>query len=118
MSPVDYDWSGFYRVLNVHGPALLTGLGPSERELVAEIAGTEDTFWSDGLQDLLAAGAAAGDLRSGVLAAVELWRENVLAELTEDIGLEIEWASVTVDEGSPLIDALVAAATPDGEGRQ
>jgi hypothetical protein len=109
-----YDWTGFYTALCAHGPSLLAGLDDVERELVAELARTTDTFWSDGLQEALAVGAAEGDLRGGVVAALELWRENVLTELIETFGFEIIWSDVTVDVDGHLVDDLVAAASGDG----
>ena len=109
-----YDWAGFYQALCEHGPELLVGIDRYEggRALVAAIAAGTDAFWSEGLQALLAEGAGNGDLRGGVLAAVELWRETVLGVLTGDFSIEIDWAEVTVDVESSLITTLVAAATP------
>ena len=109
-----YDWTGFYRALCEHGPDLLVGMDEDDgvREVIAMVAADTDDFWSDGLQPLLAEGAADGDLRSGVLAAVELWRENVLAALSANFGIELGWDTVTIDADSPLIGDLVKAATP------
>ncbi len=114
-----YDWSGFYRALCEHGPQLLLGIDEDDgvREVIAVTAAGTDDFWSDGLSDPLAEGAAAGDLRAGVLGALELWRENVLSALSDNFGIELDRGAVTIDADSPLIDVLVQAASrvdPDG----
>jgi hypothetical protein len=110
-----YDWHGFYRALCEHGPQLLLGIDGDDgaREVIELLAADTDDFWSDGLVDLLAEGATAGDLRTGVLAALKLWRENVLMALSDDFGIELDWDAVTIDAGSQLIDHLVEAAAPD-----
>ena len=111
-----YDWSAFYRALCQHGPQLLLGIDDDDgvREVIAMTAANEpDDFWSDGLSDPLAEGAAAGDLRAGVRGALELWRENVLTTLSGNFGIELDWDVVTIDTDSPLIDVLVKAAAPD-----
>ena len=108
----DYDWSNFYNALRQQGPNLLLGIDGVTRELILELASTTDMFWSDGLQDLLAAGAAEGDLHAGVLSTLDLWRENVLQGLAADFGIELNWQAVSIDTASPLIDELVAAAAP------
>ncbi len=64
------------------------------------------------MQPLLEDAAGDGDLSAGVLASLGLWRENVLVALSDDFGIELDWGSVTIDTDSPLIDALVEAATP------
>lgn len=108
----DFDWSGFYEALCGHGPSLLEGIDEETRSIVALTAET-DSFWSDGLSEVLAEGAARDDLRAGVLAAVEIWRENVLTVLADDYGIELEWGEVTIDTDHPGVDLLVAAATLD-----
>ena len=110
-----YDWTGFYRALCEHGPELLVGMDEHDgvREVIVMVAADTDDFWSDGLQPLLAEGAADGDVRTGVLAALELWRENVLATLSANFGIELGWDTVTIDADSPLIGDLVEAATPE-----
>ena len=107
-----YSWSNFYDALRKIGPRLLKGIDNDTRELIEELASTTDMFWSDGLQDLLAGGAANGDIRAGVLSVLELWRENVLQAIDSDFGIELNWKTVTIDSTSPLIDELVTAATP------
>jgi len=106
------DWSGFYLALCEHGPSLLLGIDEDDAEIIGAVAADTDTFWSDGLQPLLEESAADGDLRAGVLASLGLWRENVLAALSDDFAIELDWGAVTVDADNPLIDALVEAATP------
>lgn len=108
-----YDWTGFYLATCRYGPDLLLrideyGVG----EVIAEVAGTTDRFWSDGLEDALAWGADKDDLRAGVLAALELWRENVLVALGDDFGMDLDWGRVQIDVDNPLIDRIVAAAEP------
>lgn len=107
-----YDWPGFYGALGEYGPELLNGLDRDTRRVVAMLATDTDRFWSDGLQDLLTQGASDGDLRAGVLMTLELWRENVLTALSDDFGMEFDWAAISIDTASPLVDALVVAATP------
>jgi len=110
-----YNWTSFYLALCKLGPRLLLGIGEEDgvREVIAMTATETDSFWSDGLQDLLVDHAAGGDLRAGVVAALELWRENVLATLSDDFGIDLDWAAVTIDADSSLIDDLVDSATPD-----
>ncbi|MCJ7725721.1 MAG: hypothetical protein MUP76_04960 [Acidimicrobiia bacterium] len=106
----DFDWPGFYEALCGHGPSLLEGIDDETREIISLTTET-DAFWSEGLVEVLAEGAARDDLRSGVLAAVDIWRESVLTVLAEDYGIELDWDGVTVDSDHPGVDALVAAAT-------
>jgi hypothetical protein len=103
------DWSNFYDALCKHGPSLLIGIDDDTRELIEELALTTDTFWSDGLQDLLGEGANNGDVRAGVLSVLELWRENVLQAISSDFGIELGWKAVSIDTASTLIDKLVEA---------
>lgn len=107
---VDYDWSGFYEALCGHGPRLLEGIDEETRTIIA-ITSDTDSFWSDGLLEVLADGATRDDLRGGVLAAVEIWRESVLTVMSEDYGIELDWDGVTIDTDNPSVDALVAAAS-------
>ena len=107
-----FNWSNFYNALCQQGPNLLLGIDGETRELILELASTTDMFWSDGLQDCLARGAGGGDLRGGVLSALELWRENVLQALDGSFGIELEWKVVKIDSDNPLVDELVAAAAP------
>ena len=107
-----YDWSSFYNALGKLGPRLLKGIDDDTCEMIEEFASSTDMFWSDGLQELLAEGANNGDLRAGVLAVLELWRENVLQTIDTDFGIELDWQTVSIDAASLLIDELVEAATP------
>lgn len=107
-----YTWPRFYRALCQQGPHLLLGLDEDLREIIKLSASTTDMFWSDGLEELLAVGAAAGDMRAGVLSVLDLWRENVLETLDSSFGIELDWGLVSVDDASPLIDELVEAASP------
>ncbi len=106
-----YDWSGFYGALCDRAERLLRGIDDEDREVISLVAET-DAFWSDGLQPLLAEFANDGDIRGGVLATLDLWRENVLTVLTGDFAMDLEWGAVTVDVDGPLIEELVEAATP------
>jgi hypothetical protein len=106
-----YNWSSFYEALCHHGPNLLLEIDDDGREMIEVAASSTDMFWSDGLQELLAEGAADGDVRAGVLSVLELWRENVLETLDADFGIELDWQTVRVDAASPLIDELVEAAS-------
>ena len=107
-----YDWSVFYEALCRHGPSLLVGIDEDLRDVIGDIASSTDMFWSEGLQELLAEGAANGDLRAGVLTALELWRENVLQTLEADFAVELDWQAVNIDTASPLVDELVEVAAP------
>ena len=107
-----YNWPRFYRALCRQGPCLLLGVDEDLREIIKMSASSTDMFWSDGLEDLLAVGAADGDTRAGVLSALELWRENVLEMLDTSFGIELDWDLVSIDAASPLIDELVEAALP------
>jgi hypothetical protein len=106
----NFNWSGFYLTLCQHGPDLLMGIDGETRGIIRDVASTTDMFWSDGLQDCLAGGAAEDDLLGGVLSALELWRENVLQALDSDFGIELDWQAVSIDTTSPLIADLVEAA--------
>lgn len=70
-----YNWSSFYGMLCRHGPNLLVGIDEGTREIVEMHASGTDMFWSEGLEECLAEGAAAGDLRRGVLSALILPEE-------------------------------------------
>jgi hypothetical protein len=112
MASETYNWSSFYNTLCQQGPNLLLGIDDNLRELIEVAGSSTDIFWSDGLQERLAEGAANGSVRAGVLSALDLWRNNVLETLDVDFGIELEWQSVRLDTASPLIDKLVDAATP------
>jgi hypothetical protein len=107
-----YTWPRFYRALCRQGPYLLLGVDEDVREIIRMSASSTDMFWSEGLEELLAVGAADGDMRAGVLSVLELWRENVLETLDTDFGIELDWELVCIDDASPLIDELVEAASP------
>jgi hypothetical protein len=102
------DWTAFYQTLCARGHEALAGIDDADRELIFTIASTTDTFWSDGLQAALEAGAADGDVRRGVLAALDTYRDNVRSALSADFGISL--GRVSVDEASPVVDALVEAA--------
>ena len=108
-----YNWPRFYTALCQQGPTLLLGVDEDINEIIKMSASSTDLFWSEGLEDLLAAGAADGDMRAGVLSVLELWRENVLDRLDTDFGIELDWELVCIDHASSLIDELVEAASPD-----
>jgi hypothetical protein len=69
-------------------------------------------FWSDGLEELLRMGAVDGDMREGVLSALDLWRENVLDAIESSYGIELNWKAISIDIESSLVDELVEAALP------
>jgi hypothetical protein len=107
-----YNWTSFYQALCRHGPDLLLGVDEDLIEVIKMSAADTDMFWSDGLEECLAIGAADGDMRVGVLSALDLWRENVLDALSSSFGIDLDWEMVSIDEGSPLINQLVQAALP------
>lgn len=107
-----YNWSRFYEALCRLGPKLLLGMDEGMREIIEMNAASTDIFWSEGLEDSLAEGAAGGSLRDGVLSALGLWRENVLEALDANFGIELDWELVWIDDDSLLIDELVEAASP------
>jgi hypothetical protein len=107
-----YNWSRFYKALCWHGPNLLVGIDEGVREIIEMYASSTDMFWSEGLEECLAEGAAGSSLQGGVLSALELWRENVLDALDTNFAIELDWESVFIDDTSPLIDELVEAASP------
>lgn len=107
-----YNWPEFYNALCQHGPNLLVGIDDGMREIIEMYASSTDMFWSDGLEECLAEGAAGGSLQDGVLSALEVWRENVLDALDSNFGIELEWDTVGIDDSSPLVDELVEAASP------
>ncbi len=107
-----YNWSRFYKLLCRHGPNLLVGIDKGMREIIEMNAASTDMFWSEGLEECLAEGAAGGSLRDGAISATGLWRENVLDALDSNFGIELDWEMVIIDDASPLIDELVEAASP------
>lgn len=107
-----YNWPRFYKLLYRHGPNLLVGIDEGMGEIIEMNATSTDMFWSEGLEECLAEGAAGGSLRDGVLSALELWRENVLQNLDDNFGIELDWELVWINDASPLIDELVEAASP------
>lgn len=106
-----YNWPRFYEALCLIGPNLLTGVNKDHSVIIKMSASSSDMFWSEGLEELLATGAADGDLRAGVLSVLELWRELVLENLGSSFGIELDWEMVCIDDTSPLIDQLVEAAS-------
>jgi hypothetical protein len=108
-----YNWTRFYRALCQHGPDLLIGVDEDILEVIRMSSQSTDMFWSDGLEELLRMGAVDGDMRAGVLSALDVWRENVLDALESSYGIELDWEVVSIDIESPLIDDLVGAALPD-----
>ena len=107
-----YNWSAFYNALCQHGPDLLVGVDEGLREVIKELSTTTDMFWSEGMEASLAEGAAAGDLREGVLLALDQWRFNVIDQLDASFGISLDWEQVSIDADSPIIDVLVDAASP------
>ena len=97
-----YNWPRFYRALCRQGPNLLLGVDEDLREIIKMSASTTDMFWSEGLQELLAVGAADGDMRAGVLSVLELWRENVLETLIPDSSKYGDVVKVYEVEGQKL----------------
>lgn len=112
--PNTFDWSSFYITLCQQGPELLLGIDDEVRELIAMLAGTTDTFWSEGMQEQMAI-ASEESLRAGVLAALDVWRENILAALDSDFGIPLDRGAVRIDNDSPILSALLAAAQGDGD---
>jgi len=108
----DHDWAGFYGALCAQAHRQLEGIDDETREIIGLMAET-DSFWSDGMQPALADGAGRGEMRQGVLAALDIWSENVQSTLSEDFAIDLDRGAVTIDPGSPLIDELIRAATPD-----
>jgi len=108
-----YNWPRFYTLLCRHGSNLLVGIDEGMGEIIEMSASNTDMFWSEGLKECLAEGAAGGSLRDGVLSALGLWRENVLENLNDNFGIELDWDLVWINDASPLIDELVEAASPD-----
>ena len=108
-----YNWSNFYRALCQYGPKLLVGVDQGVLEVIEMSASTTDMFWSEGLEECLGDEAAEGNLRGGVLSALEIWRENVIDRLDANFGIELDWDLVEIDNNPALIDALVEAASPD-----
>lgn len=107
-----YNWPRFYRTLCRLGPRLLVGIDEGMGEIIEMYAKSTDMFWSEGLEECLAEGAADGSLQDGVLSALKIWRENVLVKLDDDFGFELDWNLVWINDASPLIDELVEAASP------
>jgi hypothetical protein len=107
----DHDWTSFYQVLCDQGPRLLTGIGPGLRAYVAEEARSSDAFWSPELESLLATGASDGDLRQGVILAVQQWKCNVVQHL-EEMAFEIDTDSIALEMDPQVIRELVRAARP------
>lgn len=108
-----FNWTRFYQALCRHGPDLLLGVDENLIEFIKMSAADTDMFWSEGLEEWLRIGAADGDMRAGVLSALDLWRENVLDALDSSFGIELDWEVVAIDIESPLIEELVEAALPD-----
>jgi hypothetical protein len=107
-----YNWPRFYKLLCRHGPNLLVGIDEGMGEIIEMNATSNDMFWSEGLEECLAEGAAGGSLHDGVLSTLKLWRENVLDTLDTNFGIELDWELVWIDDASPLIDELVEADSP------
>ena len=104
-----YNWSGFYNKLCQVGPDLLEGIDEELREVIKEISTTTDLFWSTGLEEFLAEGAA-DSLQEGVLLSLDQWRENVIIQMEANFGISLAMDEVGINANSPLIAELIDAA--------
>jgi hypothetical protein len=107
---VTADWGAFYRAVCESAGSLLTGLDDDDREVIAEGAAGTDMFWSASMLDAFV-DFSEESTREGVEAALEVWRENVLAAFGDL--LDLDRSAVAVDPA--VVARLVAAAEPDGE---
>ncbi len=104
-----YNWSGFYNRLCQVGPELLVGIDECLREVIKEISTTTDMFWSEGLEEFLAEGAA-DSFQEGVLLALDQWRENVIIQMDASFGISLAMDKVSINADSPLIAEMIDAA--------
>jgi len=106
------DWSSFDETLRVIGPRILGGIDDEVRELVEWLAVSTDEFFSADLQATLVDRTDADGLRAGVVAALDVWRGNVVDPLSADFAIDLDWSSTAIDPTSPLVEELVQAARP------
>lgn len=106
-----FNWSNFYTSLCQFGPDLLMGIDDGLREVIKELSTTTDMFWTEGLEEFLAIGAAEDTLKEGILQALDQWKENIVNEMDGSFGISLDLDEVSINANSPLIDVLMEAAT-------
>ena len=115
MNEENYNWPRFYKLLGKKGPDLLTGVEKNVIDtFIRDEARETDEFLSYDMEEALSEGAAAGDLREGVINALEAWKESIISNYFDfGTGLGDDIQNIEIDLDSPIIDELVEAAKPD-----
>ena len=101
-------------MLGEKGPDLLIGVDKKVIDsFIRDKAKSSDEFLSYDMEYVLSEAAAAGDLAGGVIAALEEWKENIIANYFDfDTGLGDDIQNIEIDPESEIIDELVEAAKP------
>jgi hypothetical protein len=115
MTGEKYNWPRFYRLLGEKGPDLLTGVDKKVIDtFIRDQAKSTDEFYSYGMEYVLSEAAEEGNLEGGVLAALEEWKENIIANYFDfGTGLGDDIQTMEIDLDSKIIAELIEAATPE-----
>jgi hypothetical protein len=114
MNGEKYNWPRFCKVLGEKGPDLLIGVEKNVIDsFIRNQAKSTDEFLSYDMEYVLSEAAAEGDLERGVIAALEEWKENIIANYFDfGTGLGDGIQNIEIDLESKIIDELVEAAKP------
>ena len=110
-----YNWPRFCGVLGEKGALLLTGVEKKVIDtFIRDNAKDTDEFLSYDMEYALSEAAAEGDLEGGVIAALEEWKENIIANYFDfGTGLGDDIPNIGIDLESKIIAELVEAAKPE-----
>ena len=115
MNGEKYNWPRFCEVLGEKGPDLLTGVEKKVIDtFIRDKAKGTDEFLSYDMEYVLSEAAAAGDVEGGVIAALEEWKENIIANYFDfGTGLGDGIQKIGIDLESKIVAELVEAAKPE-----
>jgi hypothetical protein len=114
MNGEKYNWPRCCKVLGEKGSDLLIGVDKKVTDsFIRDKAKSSDEFLSYDMEYVLSEAAAEGDLERGVIAALEEWKENIIANYFDfGTGLGDGIQNIEIDLESKIIDELVEAAKP------
>ena len=114
MNSENYNWPRFYKVLGEKGPDVLIGVDKKVIDsFIRDKAKNTDEFYTYDIEIYLSEGASAGDLREGVINALEAWKESIISNYFDfGTGLGDGIENIEIDFESKIIDELVEAAKP------
>lgn len=115
MDEEKYNWPRFYTLLGEKGPDLLIGVEKNVIDtFIRDHSRETDEFCSYDVELALSEGASEGDLRGGVINALEAWKETIISNYFDfGTGLGEGIKNIGIDLESKIIDELVEAAKPE-----